>query len=791
MDDWRRGQFYLGGVIDPATGARTDELVTYEASNLTTHGVIIGMTGSGKTGLGIVMLEEALLSGIPVLVIDPKGDMGNLALRFPDFRADDFRPWIDAAASSHAGASEQAVAQQVAEQWRDGLASWNIEPERLRSLKEQSEVVIYTPGSTSGVALDVVGSLKVPALNRDHDAELITDEIESFVSSLLTLAGIEADPVSSCEHVLLANLIEKSWREGRDLDLVALIGQIQTPPLRKLGVFDLDTFFPARERMKLAMRLNNLIASPSFASWMLGTPLDIDGLLYTGDRKPRAAVMYLAHLSDEERQFIVTLLLSKMVSWIRKQPGTSELRALVYMDEVFGFCPPSAAPPSKRPILTILKQARAHGVGMLLSTQNPVDLDYKAVSNAGTWMVGRLQTERDKARIMEGLKSAAGGVEVKDLDRLIGGLGKRQFLMHMARSSTPRIFTTRWAMSYLRGPLTRDEVGRLMQRARSQFTADSGAAAPSMPVAADESKVKPSVARGVPEYYLDPAAPWAGRLGAVADGPRQVAAIAARVQLHFDDRQANIDHREEWEAVSCPLGKRFDAGAMIGVDYDDRDWRGAAPANAVYRIPDAPIDSTTYFKEVRGAIEESVYRDRSLQIWRNHALKVYSRPGETQEQFIERCRALADDEADREAEKLKDRFANRIERVNDYVKNAEHRVRELETDVQTRSQHEWIAGAGELLSLFLGGRRRTRSLAGAASRRSQTRRTQERLQTAAAKLDDRKQELEDLEDQLADALAEIHDRWQDAAQACEVVNIGLEKTDITIDEVALVWVPTD
>ena len=439
------------------------EPLAVESEDLTTHGVVVGMTGSGKTGLGIVLLEEALLAGVPALILDPKGDMGNLLLTFPDLAAADFRPWVSEDDARAAGISVDELAARTAADWKAGLESQGIGPDRIRALRDAAEATIYTPGSEAGVPLNVVGSLQAPPLSWETEAETLRDEIEGTVMSLLGLVGIDADPLASREFVLLANLLEHAWRAGRDLDLATLIGEVQSPPLRKLGVFDVDTFFPPKERTALALRLNSLLASPAFAAWGKGVPLDIGALLRTPAGKPRAAIVYLAHLSEEERQFAVTLVLSKLVTWMRAQPGTSDLRALVYMDEVFGFVPPTAAPPAKKPILTIFKQARAFGVGMVLATQNPVDLDYKAMSNAGTWLVGRLQTDNDKARVLDGLKSAAGGADLAALDAAIGGLGKREFMLVSAKSSRPVVFATRWAMSYLRGPLTRDQVALLMR----------------------------------------------------------------------------------------------------------------------------------------------------------------------------------------------------------------------------------------------------------------------------------------------------------------------------------------
>ena len=406
------GGFALGTTVG-------GEPFSVDPRDLTTHGVIVGMTGSGKTGLGIVLLEEALSAGVPVLALDPKGDLGNLLLTFPELSPASFEPWVEESKAREAGVSVAEHAAQVATQWREGLAASGIGPERIQALRASAELTIYTPGSSAGVPLNLIGSLGAPPLSWETEAETLRDEIEGTVSSLLGLVGITGDPLASREHVLLSNLVEHAWRAGRDLDLGALIGEIQAPPLRKLGVFDIDAFFPPKERTELALRLNALIASPSFAAWGEGVALDPAELL-GAPGKPRAAIVYLAHLSEQERQFVVTLILAKVVTWMRGLAGTSDLRALVYMDEVFGFAPPTAAPPTKKPILTILKQARAYGIGMVLATQNPVDLDYKAMSNAGTWMVGRLQTERDKERVLEGLRSAAGGTDVAALGETVG-----------------------------------------------------------------------------------------------------------------------------------------------------------------------------------------------------------------------------------------------------------------------------------------------------------------------------------------------------------------------------------
>ena len=393
------GAFYLGQEYDLDTGKRLDRLAMYDARDLTTHAVCVGMTGSGKTGLCIDLLEEAAIDNVPAIMIDPKGDITNLLLTFPDIRPEDFEPWVNVDDARRKGMSVGEYARYIADTWRKGLADWGEGPERIRMLKESADFRIYTPGSDAGLPISILSSLKAPALSWGDNEELLRDQIQGTVSALLGLVGVEADPLRSREHILLANIFEHFWRQGEDLDLARLITSIQSPPMRQLGVFDVDTFFPEKDRFGLAMSLNNIIAAPSFGAWIKGEPLDVSNLLYTSTGKPQHSIFYIAHLSEPERMFFVTLLLEQIITWVRQQSGTTSLRALLYFDEVFGFFPPVANPPSKRPLLTLLKQARAFGFGVVLTTQNPVDLDYKGLTNAGTGFIGRLQTERDNMRV--------------------------------------------------------------------------------------------------------------------------------------------------------------------------------------------------------------------------------------------------------------------------------------------------------------------------------------------------------------------------------------------------------
>ncbi len=791
-----RGSFHLGFSVDPATGEQTADRVVVGSSDLTTHGVIVGMTGSGKTGLAVCLIEEALLAGIPTLVLDPKGDMGNLALVFPDLAPASFRPWVSETEASAAGVTIDEYAERQATIWREGLESAGIGPERLQALRDAADVTVYTPGSNAGVPLDVIGSLRAPALSWETDAEALRDEIEGTITSLLALVGIAADPLASREHVLLANLVEHAWRAGRDLELGSLIAEIQSPPLRKLGVFELDQFFPPAERTKLAFTLNALVASPSFAAWGAGEPLDPQKLLFTDEGKPRCAVLYLAHLSEEERQFVVTLVFSKLVTWMRGQPGTPDLRALAYMDEVFGYVPPSASPPPKKPILTIFKQGRAFGLGLVLSTQNPVDLDYKAMSNAGTWLVGRLQTENDKARVLEGLRSAAGATDVAALDKAIGGLGKRRFLLVSAKASAPRLLATRWAMSYLAGPLTKEQLAPLRaERPPVEQAAASQPPTEAVVLAADESAVAPGVADGVDVSFLDPAAPWAAEIGAVAGSTRYRSFLAARVSLRYDDSAAGVDEQQELEAVYGPLDSGFDLASETQVDYDDRDFSSAAPDGAAFVLPQAPVAEKSFFAMTAKEIQRHLVDRRPLELERNRALKLVSRPGESREDFAARCDAAAQERADAETAKIRDRLEAKRDRLDKALALANRRAEELETDTRSRGATELIAGAGAVLGALLGGRRSTRSITsaigGAASRRGMTARSAERRKSAEAKVEGLEDDLATIEQEILDETAEIDERWQATADEVDTVAIRLEATDVRVLETRLVWVPSD
>ncbi len=785
----------LGGVVDAASHERTGDELLLDPDKLTTHGVIVGMTGSGKTGLAIDLLEESLLEGIPTLVLDPKGDMTNLLLGFPGLSAAEFAPWVPPGTDAAA----------TAEMWKGGLEGWGITGERIAELHAKTDLNVYTPGSTAATPLNIIGSMNAPV---GGDEESRSDEADGLVSGLLQLMGIDADPLSSREHILLVNLVERAWSEGHDLDLGTLVQQVQDPPIRKLGVIELETFFPKPDRTKLAMQINGLLASPSFAAWAEGLPLDIGALLGSAD-KPAAAIVYLAHLSEQERQFVVTLVLSKLVTWMRSQPGSPQLRALVYMDEVYGYVPPSAAPPAKKPILTILKQARAYGVGMVLATQNPVDLDYKAISNAGTWMIGRLQTERDKGRLLEGMTSAGGEVDVAQIDATISGLDKREFVLHQTGASTPSVFTTRWAMSYLAGPLTKEQLGSLpgvepaggLPAPAAEPTESLDAAAPAAPappaeadVGDDETTVMPAVAEGRSTRFVVPSAPWLGEAGGSPDGTRLEPAVIARLQLLFDETKGDLRHTEEWEAIIPLSGETFDPSTLVEVDYDDRDLAAESPAGRVFVLPEAKIHTKGWWTAAEKALKNHLYTGETLELFQNTELKLASRPDETEEEFVARCKVAADDAIDVDADKIRNKLTSKAERLRDQIEAAQARVEELSDAKDNKKRHELLSGAGDLLGSILGGKKSASSivgkLKGASSRRSTTDAAEARLETAKVKAGAKVDELEELEAELEEQLLELDDEWSTKAEAVEPLAVSLEKNDITIGELGLVWIPT-
>ena len=362
------GALYLGREFDAVKKQPKENLLLYDSKDLLTHAVSVGMTGSGKTGLCIALLEEAAIDGIPSIIVDPKGDLSNLLLTFPELKTDDFMPWVSKEDANKKGLSLRDYAEKQAKLWEKGLADWGQDKARIQRLRDAADFTIYTPGSSAGIPVSILKSFETPPQVIVNDSDLLREKINTTVTSLLNLLGIEADPLQSREHILLSTILDSAWKSGQNLDLTSFIQSIQSPPVSKIGVFDIESFFPAKDRFALAMKLNNLLAAPGFQAWLEGEPLDIDRFLFTPEGKPRVAVISIAHLSDAERMFFVSLLLTQLLGWMRTQSGTTSLRALFYMDEIYGYFPPVSNPPSKAPLMTLLKQARAFGLGIVLAT---------------------------------------------------------------------------------------------------------------------------------------------------------------------------------------------------------------------------------------------------------------------------------------------------------------------------------------------------------------------------------------------------------------------------------------
>jgi len=619
-------KFYLGKQFDLKASKLLDQPVLYDPSDLTTHGVIVGMTGSGKTGLGIGLLEEAALQGIPALIIDPKGDVTNLLLHFPNLAPADFEPWVDVETAKREGKTTAQAAADAAASWKKGLADWGIAPQRIQALQKAVQYAIYTPGSEAGLPVSILASLEAPDVPWDANREVLREKIAGTVTAILSLVGVEElDPLRSREHILVSNLLENAWSRGQSLDLETLILQTQTPPIAKLGVFDVESFFPAKDRQALAMRLNSVLAAPSFQSWVEGQPLNIESLLHAPGGRPRHSVFYIAHLSDAERMFFVTLLLSAAEAWMRTRPGASGLRALLYFDEIFGYLPPVANPPSKTVMLRMLKQARAFGLGLVLATQNPVDVDYKALSNAGTWCIGKLQTDQDKQRLLDGLESP--GVNRSVFDKTISQLGKRVFLLHNTHAKGPVIFQTRWAMNYLPGPLTRAQIPALNKLAGATLPTGTGgasrAAAPAAgAVSSASSTARPGVPAGIAEYFLtqnlslQQAAQAAGR-GAPA-GAKTVyqPALLAQAKVRFLDRKYGVDRLVSKTALVIDPDPR---GVIRWQDFpaapvDDVDMSKSPVGEAEFAALEPPLTDGKTLKSLEKDFQDWAFHESSLKV---------------------------------------------------------------------------------------------------------------------------------------------------------------------------------
>ncbi|HET9864124.1 MAG TPA: hypothetical protein VFP37_11815 [Steroidobacteraceae bacterium] len=790
------GVFYLGREFDPGSNAPADDLVLYDSQDLTTHAVCVGMTGSGKTGLCISLLEEAAIDGVPAICIDPKGDLGNLLLTFPQLAPADFEPWIDAGEAQRKGVSVAELAAKTAGAWKQGLAEWGQDPARIARLRAAADVAIYTPGADTGLPLSVLRSFAPPGEAVLADSGALRDRVASMVSGLLSLLGIEADPIGSREHILLANLVEGAWRGGISLDVPALIQAVQKPPFDKLGAFDLETFFPAKERLKLAMGLNALLASPGFAAWMAGEPLDAQRLLFTADGRPRIAIISIAHLNDAERMFVVTLVLNELIAWMRAQSGTSSLRALFYMDEIFGYFPPSANPASKPPMLTLLKQARAFGLGCVLATQNPVDLDYKGLANCGTWFIGRLQTERDKLRVIEGLKSAQGGGDATDLEALMSSLTQRVFLMRNVHEDAPVLMKTRWALSYLRGPLTGPEIARAMAGRKSDMAAASQGAnvpGPTSPTAATPTPVapgsgaRPPVPSGIPEYFLTPAA---------GDGPvLYKPMIAGFAKLHYVDAKLGLDAWETsgWLApLDDGVGNAPWEEATADPQLRSHLTSAPAPGAGFAEIPAAALRAASYAAWAK-SLQSRLYETSRARVLSCAAFKSTSKPGETEGDFRARLALAAREQRDAAVAELRRKWQAKLLQLQDQVRRAEERRAREQAQLSQQKMQTAVSIGSSILGALLGRKAISATNIGriGTAARSATRigRESQDVTRAEEGLEVLRQRLADTQRDVEAEVARLESTLDPATLQLTPVEVPARKSDIAVGEVALVWAP--
>ena len=793
------GLFYLGRESREDTlGATVDEPVLYDSRHLVTHGLCVGMTGSGKTGLGIGLLEEAAIDGIPALIIDPKGDMGNLLLSFPNLDPADFEPWVEEAEAKRKDLSVPELAAVEATKWRRGLESWGQGGSRIERFRDSVEMTIYTPGSTSGVPLAVLSSLAAPGETTRRDRELMADRVTMAVTSLLGLADLDTDSRSR-EFILLSTLLTTAWDQGETLDIPTLILQVQTPPVSRIGVLELESFYPGKDRFELAMALNSLLASPGFSSWLEGEPLDIDRMLYTEEGKPRLAICSIAHLDDRERMFFVSTLLAHVVSWMREQSGTSSLRALIYMDEIFGYLPPVAEPPSKRPMMTLLKQARAFGVGLVLATQNPADVDYKALSNIGTWFLGRLQTERDKQRLLDGLEGASGaeGLSRAEIDELLSGLPGRTFLLHDVKESEPVIFQTRWVLSYLKGPLTRKEISILSAK-DSRRTATVVMPEPSVvmpaplprvekaPTATDARHISaPVLAAGITScYYLEQEA------DAVKGFDPE---LLGRVSVRFVDRKSGSRLREDL-VFRSDIPREGDLADWFAANegFDLDRIQSKPPKEAPHRDLEPMATKSRSYTGWKRDLADHVYHEHRINLLKSLALDETAYPGESEREFRIRLGNLARERRDQERSVLQTRYERELQRLEAREAKAQDKVAVQKEQLSGQKMKTAISFGTTLLTALMGRKRLSQSTLSRAGRAmsgvGRSQREAGDVQRAETELAVIQEDLRELETKLGEELLEISERYRPDREEFESVELAPLKKNVRVQDVDLLWV---
>ena len=796
MEDFEKlSTFYLGKSFDLAKDKLNNEFVLYDAKDLNTHAVIIGMTGSGKTGLGIGLLEEAAIDKIPVIAIDPKGDLGNIMLTFPELRPEDFEPWVNPREAADQGRTTAEYAADQAQLWERGLGQWGQNRQRIKRLRDTADMAIYTPGSRAGIPVSVLKSFNAPPAELRDDDDLYRDRISSTATSILALMNIDADPLTSREHILISNILKVCWDEDRGLDVPGLIAAIQSPPIDKVGVLDMDTFFTPKDRFGLAMRLNNLLAAPGFDVWMEGEGLDAGRLLHTPAGRPRVSVMSIAHLSDSERMFFVTMLLNEVLSWMRRQPGTGTLRAVLYMDEIFGYMPPTANPPSKMLFLTLLKQARAYGLGLVLATQNPVDLDYKGLSNTGTWFIGRLQTERDKARVMDGLEGAAAGGEFnrQRMEQTLAGLGKRRFLLHNVHETAQVIFQTRWVMSYLAGPLTREQIKRLMAGYQSP---EAAAATPALPAKAPpraettRAALPPALAPEISQFFLPPTL-RGGEDDTLIYYPRLLGAAevtysSARYKVHADKRIIALTEFDDG-----PVAVDWLQSELLDMNVGELESEAVDGAGFA-ELVGAAGNAKSYGKWER-SFKRWLRNEQTLPLLYSKKCKEVSTAGESEGDFRARLQTLAHEQRDIEIGKLRKKYDAKIAVQERKLLRAEQKLETEQSQSQQSKLDTYVSIGSAILGAFMGRKRISATSAGrigtAVKRAGRIGKQSDDVKHAKAVIKEIQASMEQLNSQFEDDVARLDLSFDAQTEKLDSVTIKATSTNIHVHLVALAWLP--
>ncbi len=806
MQDFEKlGAFYLGRPFDLKQKKAKDGLLLYDSKDLVTHAVCVGMTGSGKTGLCIGLLEEAAIDGIPAIIIDPKGDLSNLLLTFPNLAPQEFEPWVNESDAQRKNLSTAQYAAQQSELWAKGLAEWGQDGERIKRLRDAADFRVYTPGSNAGVPVSILKSFVAPPEAIRQDNELLGERINTTATSLLGLIGVAADPIRSREHILISNILNQEWSAARDLDIAGLIQKIQSPPITKIGVMDLDSFFQAGDRFELALALNNLLASPSFASWMEGEPLDIQQFLHTPAGKPRLSIFSIAHLGDAERMFFVSLLLNQVLGWMRTQSGTTSLRAILYMDEIFGYFPPVANPPSKLPLLTLLKQGRAFGLGVVLVTQNPVDLDYKGLSNTGTWFIGRLQTERDKGRVLEGLEGIAAGTGQKfdrqEMEQVLAGLSNRIFLMNNTHDDAPEVFETRWAMSYLRGPLTRVQIKALMDPLKRQTVAVVPPPVAAAPVSAVSTNAvapvpnaptqnqRPVLPPEITQYFI-PVRSSGGGNAKLSYLPMLLGAAEVR----YSDSKT-VDMTQQLTLLAAitdgPVSLNWGQGTPLELPVEDLEQE-PQPDVQFAEVPSKAGKAKSY-ETWRKDLASWIYRNQRLELLESPTLDIASNPGETERDFRVRLQQIAREQRDQAVEKLRQKYAPKVAQLEERKRRAEQAVeREAEQSKSQKFQTAISFGA-TLLSSFMGRKKASMSTLGRATTAvrgvGRSMKEAEDVGRAEENVSSVTQKLAGLEAEFKAETANLERSLDPQTEELGKVSLKPTKANIAVKLLTLVWAP--